>query len=123
MTRRAERGRRAERAAAERLCRLGYEPVARNFRCRYGELDLVMLDGPTLVIVEVRSRTSARFVAPEMSVDPRKQAKIARSAEYFLIRHPRLAHHAVRFDVVAITGEDGEQIEHITNAFEPDETL
>lgn len=121
MRRRAQRGRRAEQTAHGWLRARGFAPVAKNFRCRYGELDLVMLDGDVLVVVEVRSRADARFVAPQLSVDPRKQVKIIRSAECFLNRHPQFAHLPVRFDVVAITGSDGEQLEHLPNAFEPDD--
>lgn len=121
MNRRATRGRNAERRARDWLCARGLVPVASNYRCRYGELDLVMLDGETLAVVEVRSRTTASFVSPELSVDARKQAKIIRSAESFCACNPRFAGLPVRFDVVAVTGDDGATLEHITDAFTADD--
>lgn len=100
----AGRGAQAEDAALRLLERGGLRLVARNFRCRGGELDLVMLDGETLVIVEVRARGSARFASAAESVDARKQARIVLATQMFLVKQPRHAQRAIRFDVVAFDG-------------------
>ena len=86
------------------LAARGLTLVERNFRCRLGEIDLVMLHEQKLVFVEVRSRTSRRFTTAAASIDLRKQRKLARAAGFFLLRRPRLRHHPVRFDVVALDG-------------------
>lgn len=121
MSRRAARGQLAERRVFDWLCRRGFVPVASNFRCRFGELDLIMLDGETLAVIEVRSRTSAAYVAPALSVDGRKQAKIIRSAEYFCARNAQYADLPVRFDVAAVTGDDDATLEYIADAFQADD--
>lgn len=100
-TTRAESGAEAEREALRFLEARRLKLLARNFRCRLGELDLVMLDGSCLVFVEVRFR-SGTFVAPALSVDGRKQKKLAQAAALWLARKPRLADRAVRFDVVSV---------------------
>jgi putative endonuclease len=73
-----------EEIAAAHLRGLGYEIVARNVRTRYGELDIVALDGDCLVFVEVKTRRSAALGAPEEAVDARKLAQIAALAESYL---------------------------------------
>lgn len=115
---RGDLGARWERKAARHLLKNGYRLVAKNFRCRLGELDLVM-ESPngTLVIVEVRRRKDTRISAAA-SVDPHKQRRIAAAAARFLAENPRWGTHAVRFDVIAIDGEHGsETMEWIQNAF------
>lgn len=123
MSGRAAQGHSAETAALQWLQQRGLKPLARNYRCRFGELDLILRDGPTVAVVEVRSRVDASFVRPELSIDWRKQGKIVRSTESFLGQHPRLALCPVRFDVIAVTGTNHEQIEWIRNAFEPDDRI
>ena len=94
-------GKLGEDAACRELSRRGYAVLARRFRTRYGEIDIVASDGPTLVFVEVKTRSSARFGAPAEAVTARKQAKISLMAsEYLLRRH--LGQVACRFDVVAV---------------------
>jgi putative endonuclease len=113
-------GRRGEDAAARYLKRLGYKVLARGSRLRCGEIDLVMLDGRTIVFVEVKTRTSQDAGLPSEAVDQRKQRKLTRSAVAFLKRH-RLLEYPARFDVVSITWpSDGGRpvIQHIPNAFE-----
>ena len=112
-------GARAERTAQQFLVRRGLTPVGGNYRSRGGEIDLIMLQGSCLVFVEVRFRTSARFSSPEMTIDLRKQRKIIRTAAVFLASTPRFAAHAVRFDVVAITGDGSTGIRWIQDAFRP----
>jgi putative endonuclease len=90
--------------------------VAQNYRCRLGEIDLVMLHRDCLVFVEVRFRAANRFASARLSVDSRKQLKLIRTAAIFLSQNPQYARHAVRFDVVAI--DDG-SVEWICDAFRP----
>jgi putative endonuclease len=89
-----------ERQARALLEREGLRFVASNFRCKLGEVDLVMNDGDTLVFVEVRYRSSHRFGGAAASVDRRKQARLTAAAASFLQQHPVAA--PCRFDVVAI---------------------
>jgi len=112
------RGAAGEALAADHLERLGFRIVARNVHLRVAELDLVALDGPALVIVEVRTRSSARFGSAAESVDARKQARLVRAARELLARGglPRFAR--VRFDVVAIDASARPpHITHIRDAF------
>lgn len=78
--------------------------VERNFRCRAGELDLVMMHGRELVIVEVRYRTSGALVDPALTVCAGKRRRLLRAAAHYLQRQRHLADHPVRFDMVALTG-------------------
>jgi uncharacterized protein (TIGR00252 family) len=80
---------------------------------RFGEIDLVMRDGATLVFVEVRYRRSDRFGAPAETVDRRKQQRLTAAANHYLQAHPTVL--PCRFDVVAVSG--GDRIEWIKNAF------
>lgn len=112
-------GRRGEEEAAAYLTRKGYRVLHRNFRCALGEIDLVAMDGVTLVFVEVRSRSTDSFGLPQESVTWRKKTKIRQVARHYLAscgghRGP------VRFDVLAIRyAPDGSvlDIEHIRDAF------
>ena len=114
----------AEAHALDYLVRRGLQEVARNFRSRGGEIDLIMLDGGCLVFVEVRYRKSASFLPPATTVDCRKQRKVLRTAALFLSRHERFADHTTRFDVVAITGDRHREVLWVRDAFRPsDSTL
>jgi putative endonuclease len=113
-------GQRGEEAAARYLRRLGYKIVARGERDRLGELDLVAVDRPAVVFVEVRTRTSQSAGHPVETVDAAKQRRLTRLALAYLKRHGLLEYQA-RFDVVAITWPPGARrptIEHFKNAFE-----
>jgi putative endonuclease len=113
-------GDRGEAAAEKFLKRLGYKIVAARDRTALGELDLVAVDGRTVVFVEVKTRHSHEAGHPVEAVDATKQARLTRLALAFLKRHD-LLESAARFDVVAITWQDGAaapQIEHFVNAFE-----
>lgn len=105
-------GRTAEDIAVAFLEARGVKVVARNFRCRMGELDVVGREADTLIIVEVRMRASNRFGGAAASVDFRKQAKLQRAAALLLQRRKDLAGLRVRFDVVAITPTGIEWIKH-----------
>lgn len=115
-------GDQAEQRALEFLIGEGLRPVIRNFRCRSGEIDLVMLHGECLTFVEVRYRTCTEYSAPAPTVDRRKQRKLLRTAALFLARQQRYASHTVRFDVVAITGDGLRSIQWIQDAFRPNDS-
>lgn len=95
-------GQAAEGWALTHLEEHGLRLLARNWRCRLGELDLVMLDGDTLVFVEVRYRRHSAWGGAEGSVDARKRRRVANAAQVFLQQQPRWAQRPCRFDVVAI---------------------
>jgi putative endonuclease len=94
-------GRRGEAAAARYLAATGYQIVARNWRCRRAEVDVIAWDGPTLVFCEVKTRRSLRAGTPEDAVDLRKQSRLALAATCYLARLDRQP-LLVRFDVLAV---------------------
>ncbi|MHB1676171.1 MAG: YraN family protein [Sulfuriferula sp.] len=95
-------GANAEQLAAAYLIRQGLVLVERNFRCRLGEIDLIMREGQTLVFVEVRQRTSQKFGGALASIDSRKQQKLIATAQWYLTRLPRTP--PCRFDALLIQG-------------------
>ncbi|MDX1403205.1 MAG: YraN family protein [Woeseiaceae bacterium] len=95
-------GHRWERQALEYLRSHGLEPIAENYRCRLGEIDLIMRDRDCLVFVEVRYRGNSRFATAAESVDGLKQRKLIRAAALYLAGNPRLCDMPVRFDVIAV---------------------
>jgi len=102
---RLQRGTAAEALAAQYLQSRGLDVLARNLRCRGGELDLVCLDGGVLAIVEVRQRIRGDFGGALASVDARKQRKLIRATRYFWLRQPAWRAYPLRFDVVGIEGQ------------------
>lgn len=98
---RQEQGGQAEQQACQMLEQAGLTVIARNYRCRMGEIDLVCLDQNTLVFVEVRWRNSSAFGGAAASVTLKKQRRIIAAAKHFLAAHPRYHQHNCRFDVVA----------------------
>lgn len=115
---RSELARRGEDAAAAYLERVGMTVTERNWRCRSGEVDIVALDGTTLVFVEVKTRRSLSAGQPEEAVSPTKQRRLARIARYYL-SYAGLSDPAVRFDVVAIQviADDRAVLRHHRAAF------
>lgn len=111
-------GAEGEGAAVCFLRRRGYAILERNYRCALGEVDVVALDGRTLVFVEVKTRTQDGCGTPFEAVDRRKQRQIVRTAQHFICRHD-LHDRDVRFDVVGVW-RDGRRLacELIPNAFE-----
>lgn len=117
-------GRRAEDLVARRLAAAGWEILARNARSRQGELDIVALDGRTLVFVEVKAgRTDADYgpERPIHAVDARKQRRVRRLAGAWMAEHRDLPRYEeIRFDAVGV-GFDrsgrATEVEHIENAF------
>jgi putative endonuclease len=113
-------GTRSEQAAANFLKGLGYRIVARNFSCKFGELDLVAVDGRCVVFVEVRSTGGDDALRPALSVNTAKQRRLTRLAQYYLQRY-KLQDHFGRFDVLAIhwpPDREEPEIMHYKNAFE-----
>lgn len=112
------RGRQAEVAAEEYLCARGLRFLARNFRVRGGEVDLILEDGETLVFVEVRARDSDRQGGALESVTAAKQRKLLLAAGVWLQQRPRWAQRPCRFDVIGFEGRGQQQrIEWIRGAF------
>ena len=108
-------------SAAEQLARRYLESQGlvlreRNYKCRRGEIDLIMQAGNQLVFVEVRYRKNPRYGSAAESVTADKQARIIRAANHYLQRLP--GERACRFDVVAISGNLGNQIDWIPDAFQ-----
>jgi putative endonuclease len=97
-----QRGEEAEECAARFLARQGLEIVARNYRTRFGEVDVVAREGATLVFVEVRARTSSAYGGAAASVDTRKQRRIVAAARHYLARLG--VEPACRFDVLTLQG-------------------
>jgi putative endonuclease len=104
---------------AERLLRDSrYVILERNYRCLLGEVDLIALDGQTVVFVEVKTRAQSAFGSPFDAVDRRKQRQLERVANYYLVHH-RLRDRDARFDVVGVWWENGEpRSELVKNAFD-----
>lgn len=94
----------AEALARQLLEQQGLSTLARNAGFRVGELDLVMRDGDIVVFVEVRYRTPSAFGDGLLSVDRGKRRRMVRAAQAWLAKHPALAKHPCRFDVVAVSG-------------------
>jgi putative endonuclease len=117
--RRKSLGERGEDAAARFLKRRGYHILARHLDTRLGELDIVAVDGRTVVFVEVKTRSSSDAGHPAEAVDERKEQRMTQAARGYLKSHG-LLNHAARFDIVAISWPaDAKQptIEHIQDAF------
>jgi putative endonuclease len=112
-------GRTGEDRAAKHLAAQGYTILERNYTAPQGELDLIALDNGTLVFVEVKTRTSDAYGAPELAVDRRKQERMVKAALGYLKRK-KLHQMPCRFDVVAVSGADGDTVQLIRNAFEMD---
>ncbi|HME82123.1 MAG TPA: YraN family protein [Candidatus Eremiobacteraceae bacterium] len=108
----------AEAAAATFLRDRGYHVLERNFRCRGGEIDLIALDGGTLVFIEVKMRRTLSRGAPIEAVTPLKQARVARAAQSYLAFSGRVFPR-IRFDVISVMRTSARtEITHFKAAFE-----
>lgn len=107
------RGESAEEQAHNFLVNKGLTPVCRNYRCKQGELDLIMTDHQTLVIIEVRFRKTDQYGSAAETVTRAKQSRIIAATHIYLSSHK--ADRPVRFDVIAISGNGN--VEWIQNAF------
>jgi len=107
----------AERVAASFLRERGYHVLERNFRCRGGEIDLIALDGSTLVFVEVKLRRTLARGAPIEAVTPLKQARVQRAAQTYLSFSGRVFER-IRFDVISVLRTSARtEITHLKAAF------
>ena len=112
-----QRGKPGEDLACEHLARRGMRVVARNYRCRAGEIDVVAEDGGTVVFVEVKERSDESHGRAVEAVTPEKRRRILRAAHTYAATHG-LAEKPIRFDVVAIDwGPDGPRVRHDAGAF------
>jgi putative endonuclease len=102
-------GKFGEDKAAVYLQKHGYRIVARNFKARYGEIDIICTKDNTLIFVEVKTRIGDRFGAPEESVTPRKLREVIRTAQYFKLKYPGYP-DAMRIDVIAIKLDESGEI-------------
>lgn len=111
-------GKRGEALAQDYLRKKGYQILWRNYRTPFGEMDLVVAQGETLVFLEVKTRSSKRFGLPREAVHFKKQQQYYRLAQHFLQYHPQ-SYPNTRFDVIEIYALANGQyhIEHIENAF------
>ncbi len=119
LNRRQLLGQRGETIACNYLKQHGYKIVQQNFRCTFGELDIIANDGNTLVIVEVKTRSSNNFGPPAAAVGFKKQSQICRATQIYLADHDT-TERDIRFDVVSILiGQNGPpEIELLIDAFE-----
>ena len=115
-----EVGTRQESRAAEYLESLGYHILVRNFRCRFGEIDLIAWDGDILCFVEVKTRTNTQMGLPREYVTAGKQARLRKTALFYLSSHDLDC--PTRFDVAevyaAVPGDPEARIEYLENAFQ-----
>ncbi len=113
------KGKWAEDLALTHLLGNGLALKTSNYRCRRGEIDLIMVDGETLVFVEVRFRSNPEFGDGAQSIDSRKRNRIITAARYYLLQHTRPEQYPCRFDVVSVSSRSGQHsIDWIQNAFD-----
>ncbi len=108
------KGQTAEQQAYDYLLSQGLTPICRNFRCKLGELDLIMNDKGTLVIIEVRFRKNETYGGALESITAKKQGRIIRTTQYYLMTHT--VDSPIRFDVIAISPQQG--LNWVQNAFQ-----
>ncbi len=117
-------GDQGERAAIRYLKRHGYRILNRQYRNRFGEIDIIALDGTRIVFVEVKTRRTTEAGQPFEAVDREKQQRIARAAQAWL-KDKRRLNQSSRFDVISIVWESDDgtpQITHYKHAFESPQT-
>ena len=117
---RAMLGRTGEKRAEKFLKRNGYRIVTRNYRCPAGEIDLVALDGRTVVFAEVKTRADRQHADPQDAVNSAKQYRLIKTAMHFIAKTGSQG-RSYRFDILAITSSDAKKmdIEHFKDAFAP----
>ncbi len=103
----------AEKIAATFLAERGLKLVAKNYHCKYGEIDLIMQEAKTLVFVEVRLRTNNQFGSAASSITLQKQQKLLRTAQHYLQQHGDCM---CRFDAVLMDKADAQHVEWVRNA-------
>lgn len=108
-------GNAAEKLAAAYLQQKGLKLLESNYRCRFGEIDLIMRDGKETVFVEVRLRSNAFFGGAGASITASKQQKLTRTAEHYLMQHGATP---CRFDAVLLDALSNNNLTWLKNAFE-----
>lgn len=108
------RGEKSEQLACQYLLKKGLQVVEKNFRCKYGELDLIMRDQKTLVFIEVRFRKSNKYGGALESITPKKQFRIIAATQYYLLLNK--INSPIRFDVITMSNDT--DINWIKNAFQ-----
>lgn len=111
----SKKGALAEQQAAQYLQKQGLILLQTNYRSRFGEIDLILQDTDTLVFAEVRLRSSAKFGGAAASIDARKQAKLLKTAQFYLAGLKQIP--PCRFDAVLLQSTDSDCVEWIKNAF------
>lgn len=122
MSNTSELGRAAEQAACQFLEHQGLVLLEKNYRCRYGEIDLIMQHGNALVFIEVRYRSNTRYGSGSETINYQKQQKLIATASHYLQKHKQSANQHCRFDVISLTASnekkiDMAKIQWISNAF------
>jgi putative endonuclease len=110
------RGAQAEQLAAQYLQQQGLKLIVQNYRCRFGEIDLIMQDGTTIVFIEVRLRRNADFGGAAASIDARKQKRIISTAQQYLAGLARVP--PCRFDAVLLDAAQVGNMQWLKNAFD-----
>jgi putative endonuclease len=96
-----------EEVAQNYLVEEGLHPIAANLRTQYGEIDLIMQDGNSVVFIEVKARTNRKYGLPEVSITRQKQLHIKQTAEFLMQQHPDWG-DTWRIDFLAISGRPGD---------------
>lgn len=111
-------GKKGEQLAADYLNRHGYRIIERNFKARYGELDIIATElateQKTLVFIEVKTRIGRQFGLPEEAVTPRKLAEVVKTAQYYKLLHPELP-ESLRIDVIGIELDFDETLKYFNH--------
>ncbi|MGB0359841.1 MAG: YraN family protein [Endozoicomonas sp.] len=113
-------GTQAENQALAHLRQQGLKPLTKNFACKFGEVDLIMLDQEKLIFIEVRFRSASNYGSAVHSINYQKQTKLRKTAAVYLKNHRQHNHRMCRFDVIAIDNSDASSknaIKWIKNAF------
>lgn len=112
-------GSKGEELAVQYLKKKGYKVIERNYRCQWGEIDLIARDKETLIFVEIKARSSSGFGLPQEAVDRFKQEKLIQVAKVYMAEHRLQETIPARFDVVAVhLTPAGPDIELIKDAFQ-----
>lgn len=110
-------GKSGEKEIARLLKRKGWKILTMNYRCRFGEIDVIARDGGFLAFIEVKTREVGSLVSPWEAITPAKQRRLRATAEDYLVRHPSSLQP--RFDAAAVYTKQGKIVktEYLTNAF------
>ncbi|MCL2721107.1 MAG: YraN family protein [Treponema sp.] len=107
-------GKKGEQQAAAALEDSGMEILIKNYRCKYGEIDIIAKESETIVFTEVKTWSKLEFADLQYSIDIKKQQKIIKTAKYFLLENRKYSNMSIRFDVVFINPP---HINHLVSAF------